>query len=131
MNSESKNSNDFENAAAKIKGLLIFRNNCGVLRDDHGRPVFYGVGGPSPRNTKGLGGSDYIGLHNGRFCAFEIKADADNTSAERLAKQQNFLRVIITMGGCAGFVRRPADIHAILEGRGCTILAHYPRERLS
>ncbi len=130
MNSEVKNLNDFEAHVIDYQGLIVFRNNCGALTDATGRTVFYGVGGPSPRNRKGLGGSDFIGWFEGRFCAFEIKADNDNTDPERLRRQENFLRRVVEAGGLAGFVRRPLDIADILAGKGCIVLANYPKERL-
>lgn len=130
MNSEAKNTNDFEIESGKTEGLLVFRNNCGATKDMTGRPVFYGVGGPSARNRESIGGSDFIGIYYGRFCAFEIKADKDNTKKERLLKQENFISVIIKNGGFAGFVRRPIDIKLILSGKGCTKLSEYPKDRL-
>lgn len=123
MNSEAKNTNDFIIAAGKIPGLVVFRNNCGVLPDGRGGQIRFGVANQH-------GGSDFIGWHNGRFCAFEIKADKDNTHAARLAKQENFIRQVIGSGGCAGFVRRPDDIRQILIGVGCVRLKDYPKERL-
>jgi len=110
MNSERLNSNLFLVAAAEIKGLVVFRNNCGVLPDGRGAMIRFGVGNE-------CGGSDFIGWYNGRFCAFEIKADKDNTSPERLKKQENFIQRINDIGGCAGFVRRGEDVARILTGR--------------
>ena len=124
MNSEAKNTNDFLISAGKIPGLKVFRNNCGCLKNEAGKWTRFGIGND-------IGGSDFIGIYKGRFCAFEIKADADNTDAERLAKQENFINIIIANGGLAGFVRRPADIIPILNGWGCTRLADYPLERLT
>jgi len=123
MNSEAKNTNDFLIAAGKIPGLVVFRNNCGVLPDKRGGSVRFGVANQH-------GGSDFIGWFNGRFCAFEIKADRDNTNPARLAKQEHFIRMVIDAGGCAGFVRRPDDIRQILAGVGCTVLKSYPKSWL-
>jgi len=121
MNSERLNSNLFLVAAAQVKGLVVFRNNCGVLPDGRGSMIRFGVGNE-------CGGSDFIGWFNGRFCAFEIKADNDKTNPVRLKKQENFIRMAITAGGYAGFVKRGEDVGRILSGQGCTILKDYPRE---
>ncbi len=122
-NSEAFNSRQFEIHSGDVPGLVIFRNNCGVLPDGRGGMVRFGVGND-------CGGSDFIGWYQGRFCAFEIKADEDNTDPKRLRKQENFIAKVIESGGYGGFVRRPADIALILERKGCVRLADYPKERL-
>ncbi len=123
-NSEALNSREFEIAAGITPGLVVFRNNCGVLPDARGGMIRFGVGND-------CGGSDFIGWYCGRFAAFEIKADQDGTDAKRLARQENFIAQVIAAGGVAGFVRRPADVAEILAGRGCVRLREYPRERLA
>lgn len=124
MHSEAKNTNEFLIAAGKIGGLVVFRNNCGVLPDGRGGMVRFGV-------ANAHGGSDFIGWYYGRFCAFEIKADKDKTNPERLAKQEHFISQVIGAGGFAGFVKRPIDVKDILCRIGCTILKNYPKERLN
>lgn len=123
MNSEAKNTNEFLLETAKIPGLVIFRNNCGALPDKRGVFVRFGV-------ANAHGGSDFIGWFHGRFCAFEIKADKDNTDPERLEKQQNFIDQVTNSGGFAGFVKRPEDVKLILSGIGCRTLSDYPKDRL-
>ena len=122
-NSEVFNSNLFEQSSAEIDGLVIFRNNCGMLYNEHGIPTKFGV-------ANQCGGSDFIGWFKGTFCAFEIKADRDNTKPETLAKQENFIARVNAAGGLAGFVRRPIDIQLILQRQGCVKLSEYPRDRL-
>ena len=121
MNSEALNTSQFLIAAGKIPGLVVWRNNCGVLKDERGGMVRFGV-------ANGHGGSDFIGWYQGRFCAFEIKADKDNTNATRLKLQEHFLRMVIDAGGLAGFVRRGSDVARILDGGGCVSLKSYPKE---
>jgi len=123
MNSEALNTLQFLIAAGTIPGLVVWRNNCGVLKDERGGMVRFGV-------ANGHGGSDFIGWYQGRFCAFEIKADKDNTAGHRLELQEHFLKMVIDAGGLAGFVRRPSDVARILAGRGCVQLKDYPREWL-
>jgi len=123
-NSEALNSREFELAAGQVPGLVVFRNNCGVLPDNRGGMVRFGVGND-------CGGSDFIGWYYGVFVAFEIKADDDGTDPKRLAKQENFIAQVISAGGRAGFVRRPVDISLILSGKGCVRLKDYPRDRLT
>ena len=123
MNSEAKNSTDFLIAAGEIKGLVVFRNNCGALPDGRGGMVRFGVANQH-------GGSDFIGWYYGRFCAFEIKADNDKTNPERLAKQEHFIAQVVNSGGFAGFVKRPIDVKNIIDGIGCRVLKHYPISHL-
>lgn len=122
-NSEAFNSNLFEQSSADIPGLVVFRNNCGMLYNEHGIPTRFGV-------ANQCGGSDFIGWYNGLFCAFEIKADKDNTQKDRLTKQENFIAQVNAAGGFAGFVRRPIDIQLILTRQGCVKLSEYPKARL-
>ena len=141
-NSEAFNSNLFEISTAKFDTLTVFRNNCGCLWDATGRPVYYGVAGPTPRHQETMGGSDFIGWQSvtvtpemvgqqlAVFCAFELKADDKETEPKRIAKQENFIAQVNAAGGFAGFVRRPIDISLILTRQGCVKLSEYPRERL-
>jgi len=141
-NSESFNSNSFEFSTAQFDTLSVFRNNCGMYYDPTGRPVFYGVAGPTPRHRETMGGGDFIGWQSvvvtqdmvGKwiavFCAFELKADEGKTDPKRLAAQENFIAKVNAAGGFAGFVRRPIDIQLILTRQGCVKLSEYPRDRL-
>lgn len=139
MNSESLNSKLYE--ASKPASMVTFRNNCGVLKDQRGIPVHFGVGGPTPGKPS-KGGSDFIGYEVviitpemvGKkvaiFTAHELKADECNEGTATIAAQENFIAQVNEDGGRAGFVRRPIDIELISRGEGCTVLARYPDSRL-
>lgn len=74
-------------------GLCIWRNNVGMAHNEDSRPVQYGVGG--------TGGSDLIGLLNGRFIALEVKRPGGRVSAE----QWGFIECVRGNGGFAAIVR--------------------------
>jgi hypothetical protein len=81
-------------------GLVLWRNNVGAaVHAGTNRPVQYGVGGK--------GGSDLIGLLNGRFVALEIKTPTGRVSAEQLG----FIDCVRTNGGFA------AIVHSVDEAR--------------
>lgn len=80
-------------------GLILWRNNIGVARNEGSRPVQYGVGGK--------GGSDLIGVLNGRFIALEVKKPGGRVSPEQL----EFLECVRSVGGFA------AVVHSVDEAR--------------
>jgi hypothetical protein len=138
MNSEAKNSNDYELAKGKVKGLITFRNNCGVLPDRNGRPVYYGVAGPK-KGVKSMGGSDFIGWQSivvtpdmvgqkiAVFTAHELKADDSKNCSVTIAAQENFLSRVVADGGRAGFIKCFDDVVKIANGQGCTKLKEYTK----
>lgn len=80
--------------ALSQRGIVIFRNNLGVLQDKKGNFVRYGLGNP--------GGSDLIGLTpEGRFIAIEVKIPSGKVTED----QENFLNVIKKNGGISGVAR--------------------------
>ena len=84
-------------------GLVLWRNNVGVMAQDGGRPVAFGVGGK--------GGSDLIGLLNGRFIALEIKSATGRVRAEQLG----FIECVRNNGGFAAIVRSVDEARAAIE----------------
>lgn len=67
-------------ALGLIPGLVLWRNNCGVLPMPDGKRIRFGVGNP--------GGSDLIGCYHGRFIAIEIKTPhGKQTNDQRLFQQ--------------------------------------------
>jgi len=140
-NSEAFNSNVFEVSSGQFEGLTFFRNNCGMLYDNSGTPVYYGVGGPT-QGKKSKGGSDYIGWESvvitpemvghrvAIFCAFELKKDEADTKTDIVKTQEHFIETVNKAGGKAGFVKRPIDTELILQRQGCVKLSEYPRDRL-
>jgi hypothetical protein len=74
-------------------GLVLWRNNVGsAFHAETKRPVQYGVGGP--------GGSDLIGVLNGRFIALEVKKPGGRVRAEQLG----FIECVRAAGGFAAIV---------------------------
>lgn len=91
-------------ALGLVPGLVLFRNNIGATQHPGtARPVHYGVGGK--------GGSDLIGLLDGRFVALEIKTPTGRVSQEQI----DFIEVIRTNGGFAAVVRSVEEAHAAIE----------------
>lgn len=86
-------------------GCMIMRNNCGVLKNEAGIPVKFGVGNP--------GGSDLIGITpNGKFLAVEVKTPTGRVRPD----QQRFIDAVKKHGGLAGIARSPQDAISIIKG---------------
>lgn len=83
-------------------GCLIFRNNCGVLKNAAGIPIRFGLA---------VGSSDLIGIApGGRFLAVEIKTPTGKATTE----QMRFIEAVRARGGVAGIARSPAEALALL-----------------
>lgn len=86
------------------QGLVLWRNNVGAaFHAETKRPVQYGVGG--------TGGSDLIGLLNGRFIALEIKSSTGRVRPE----QADFINLVRATGGFAAIVRSVEEARAAIE----------------
>jgi len=93
--------------------VRLWRNNTGTLRDQHGRPVSFGLA---------KGSSDLIGYRTvtvtpemvgttvAVFCSIEVKTATGRVSAE----QRQWLEVVRAAGGCAGVARSVEDAEALL-----------------
>lgn len=87
-------------ALAKIQGLVVWRNNCGVA-EINGARIRYGVGNP--------GGADLIGLYRGKFLAIEIKTPTGRQSVA----QKMFADVVVANGGRYLILRSVDDVAGI------------------
>lgn len=91
---------------AKV-GLLLWRNNVGVLEDRNGRPVRFGLANDSPESNRKCKSSDLIGIWNvtGQFVAVEVKEPGwkFNPKDDHEAAQLTFLNIIRAKGGIGLF----------------------------
>jgi hypothetical protein len=119
MKSESEVKTDILLAGPDIVGpgvgVILLRNNRGVLQDKHENYVSYGVGGN--------GGSDYLGWGVGErlagvFVAVETKREgwkppsetAKGEDAVRYRKQLAFINAVKLAGGIACFATSVQDV---------------------
>lgn len=103
MRSEANVLNDCIIAISEAGGR-VWRNNVGVLKDQTGRPVKFGL---CP------GSSDLIGLTpDGVFMAIECKTASGRVSD----KQRKFIDAVNKMGGRAGVARCAKDAVDIMSG---------------
>lgn len=103
---------------------LLFRNNSGVLKNEHGIPIRFGLGNTSPEINSIFKSSDEIGITSvlcscgkryGVFTAIELKKpgwkirNSDKTAMGQL----NFINKIRAKNGIAGFIQSEEDFHNV------------------
>lgn len=119
--SETAVSNAYR-AAAAGEGLILWRNNVGVLRDRHDRPVRYGLANDSKALNDQLKSADLIGWRTvtitpdmvGKKVAVFVSREAKKQGWEYSATpaelaQMRWAEMIARAGGDAGFVSLTAD----------------------
>lgn len=91
---------------ASRKGYKLARNNVGVLRDDRGIPVRFGLFNDSKTLNQTIKSSDLIGISpDGQFVAREVKHEGwKYTGNKHEQAQLKFIEMINAMGGDAKFV---------------------------
>lgn len=78
-------------------GCVVWRNNCGVLKNAAGIPIKFGLC---------VGSSDLIGITpDGRFLAVEVKTQNGKPTPEQI----RFIEAVKRKGGVAGIARSPAE----------------------
>ena len=108
---------------AAQKGLQLFRNNVGALRDERGVPVRYGLGNDSPAVNQKIKSADLIGIRPrlitsadvgrtiGQFVSREMKAPGWHyTGTGREVAQLAWANLINAKGGDAAFATGPGSL---------------------
>lgn len=100
---------------AAQRGVILFRNNVGVLMDSNGRPVRYGLANESKKRNESLKSADLIGIRPvlitaghvgktiGQFVSIECKRPdwKPGQDKEREEAQQNWATLVGAYGGFA------------------------------
>ena len=99
------------------QGMLLMRNNVGVLKDDRGVPVRFGLANDSHAMNENIKSSDLIGIRSlyikpehvgkklGIFVALECKEGGWKYSGKgREVAQARFMSLIKSYGGEARFI---------------------------
>lgn len=102
--------------AAPALGLRLFRNNVGVLKNEDGRPVRYGLANDSKALNARLKSSDLIGWRRvqvtpemvgsvvAQFAAIECKAPGWRYRGDAHEEaQQRFIALVVADGGFGRF----------------------------
>jgi hypothetical protein len=94
----------------------LFRNNTGTLRDQHGRPVSFGL----CKGSADLIGwrtvtitPDMVGQRIAVFTSIEVKTPTGRVKPE----QQQWLDAVQAAGGIAGVARSVEDAQALLAAQ--------------
>jgi len=108
---------------ASAKGLRIWRNNVGVLMDERGIPVRYGLANDSKQMNTHIKSSDLIGIrpvriqpHHvgsviGQFVAREVKAgNWKYTGTARELAQLRYLELVVSLGGDGAFANSEGSL---------------------
>lgn len=103
---------------APTRGVLLFRNNVGVLKREDGVPVRFGLANQTPAQNKVIKSADLIGIRRrnvaqlhadgvefvGQFVSREVKEYGWRfTGTDREIAQQAWLDLILAHGGDAAF----------------------------
>lgn len=112
-------------------GCNLYRNNVGVLTNQRGVPVRYGILNDSAAINKRYKSSDLIGICPiritpemvgqviGVFTAVECKETSwkYNPKDEHQIAQKAFIDLILSNGGYAGFATCPEDFRRIINAK--------------
>lgn len=90
---------------AARQGILLWRNNVGVARDQSDRVIRYGLANDSAGMNRRVKSSDLVGLRpDGQFVAREVKAPGWHYSGSAHEQAQlRFLELVLAHGGDAAF----------------------------
>lgn len=116
-----KDENEVRNAIvkeAKARGIALWRNNSGSLKDARGRFVRFDLGNISKQSNEQFKSSDLIGIGpDGCFVAVEVKKPdwkpgATTAKALTEAAQQRFIDMVTSSGGI-GFFASSVELAAL------------------
>lgn len=100
--------------ACSTGNTRLFRNNTGTLRDQHGRPVQFGLA----RGSADLIGwrtvtvtPEMVGQQVALFTSIEVKTPTGRVRPE----QQQWLQAVQAAGGIAGVARSVEEAEALLR----------------
>ena len=108
---------------ASAKGLRIWRNNVGVLMDERGIPVRFGLANDSKQMNENIKSSDLIGIRPvlitqahvgtiiGQFVAREVKEGKWHyTGSKRELAQLRYLELVVSLGGDGAFANAEGSL---------------------
>ena len=108
---------------ASAKGLRMWRNNVGVLMDERGIPVRFGLANDSKQMNENIKSSDLIGIRPvlitqehvgsiiGQFVAREVKESKWSYKAtKRELAQLKYLELVVSLGGDGAFANREGTL---------------------
>ncbi len=101
------------------RGVILWRNNTGVAKNEAGRPIRFGLANDSAAVNAQIKSSDLIGIArpSGKFVAIECKRPGwPGVRTERERAQMRFIAAVRSFGGLAGFATSPADAMSIIAG---------------
>ena len=116
-------------ADAAYRGIDLWRNNVGVLLNQNGVPVRYGLCNDSKKLNRKIKSSDLIGPTSvmitqdmvgqivGVFTAVETKDDdwVFNPNDEHSVAQKKYIDIVLKAGGYAGFATNVNDFRRIIR----------------
>ena len=107
---------------ASKRGVRLWRNNVGVLKDERGVPVRYGLANDSKGMNQSLKSSDLIGITPviitpemvgqtlGVFTSYECKSEGwKYKGTDREVAQHKWLMLVEQLGGISGFINSVVD----------------------
>lgn len=112
-----------ERLAAPSRDSMLFRNNVGVLRNERGTPVRYGLANDSKALNQRIKSGDLIGWRRrlitpemvgstiAQFESLECKPEGWRyTGDEHEQAQQRWAALVVTQGGIARFTTGPGGM---------------------
>lgn len=101
-------------AVSRIKGVKLFRNNCGGLKDANGRFVQFGLH-PGSGDLIGWTTIEIMPEHVGRKLAVFTSIEVKTPTGEVRPDQENWQRVVLEAGGKAIIARSEEQAVRMLE----------------